>query len=125
MSIIDEILASGRYTGRRGREWWTPWDKPPGEPRYWVSGLPGGDDRIIDHAEMRLLIERDMHRGECRGMVSCPDHPVPRVLANEGWGLGDGVEFFAIPPHGYCRAGDFHRTLPEAMDAARALAVES
>lgn len=123
MSTVDEILATGQYTDRRGRGWdyvetIASWCSPEidGEGVSWGC-------RYFDAAQMRLLIERDQHRDECRGMVSCPDHPVSRVLASEGWEFRDGGQFFAIPPHGYCRVGEFHRTLSEAMDAARALAV--
>ena len=124
MSTVDEILASGRYTDRRGRGWdyvetVTSWCSPEID----AEGVSWGY-RYIDTAQMRLLIERDQH--ECIGLRRCRSHPVPNVLALQDdisgarWGHGFGVYRPGI--------GDDREawvdTLPEAMDAARALVVE-
>ena len=65
---------------------------------------------------MRLLIERDMHRDVCPGLQTCKEHPVPYV-----W-IGVSGSPYHEPAWGF-NDGDYHDTLPEAMDAARALAV--
>lgn len=109
MNTIDEILAKGRYTDRRRREWQHAWFG------WWTPR--GGVE--LPTAQMRLLIERDQHRDECRGVRVCQDHPVPRVFQFAGpfghWSaLGSGRS----------AANDSaHPTFPAAMDAARALAV--
>ena len=109
---VDEILATGKYTDRRGREWnhttylnvesWRA--KPYGRPE-------------VSPAQMRLLIERDQHRDECRGLRVCYSHPVPHV-----------VTYADTPKASLYRAGEpwwegSFDSLGEAMDAARALAV--
>ena len=113
---VDEILATGQYTDRRGRVWrlspYQEWvcARPP---RFWVC-MP---------RKMRLLIERDQH--ECIGLRLCRSHPVPNVLALQDdisgarWGHGFGVY---RPGTGDDREA-WVDTLTEAMDAARALAV--
>ena len=114
---VDEILATGKYTDRRGREWdyldmrvdydrWKRWESR------------GEEDLILDPAEMRLLIERDQHRDECVGLPVCTSHPVPIVIV-------------ALDPPGnwhwfkirYKGVATLRESLTEAMDAARALAV--
>ena len=116
---VDEILASGRYTDRRGKRWVRC--SYAAERLGWFC--PTGDCTFLTPAEMRLLIERDQH--ECPGLRQCLDHPAPNVLALEDdmggpkWGNGFGV---------YRPGTDDVReawvdTLPSAMDAARALAV--
>lgn len=111
MSTVDEILETGWYTDRRGRTW----------RRLPLSGRWAG--QVIDHqgihwagqkiapTQMRLLIERDQHRGECPGLYRCHFHPVPIVW--RGPASGDWCVDYS----------SWHDTLPEAMDAARALAV--
>ena len=118
MMTVDEILATGRYTDRRGRVWrrspYQEWVHSPNE-RFWV----------YTPREMRLLIERDLHRDECPGLRLCRSHPVPNVLALQDdisvpkWGHGFGVY---RPGPGDDREA-WLDTLPAAMDAARALAV--
>ncbi|MFE1082467.1 hypothetical protein [Brevibacterium sediminis] len=128
MSTVDEILASGRYVDRRGREWVRRLFLRPNI--RWANiirdsdgiGWPG---EKISGDRMRLLIERDQHRGECRSLLECDDHPVPQVLLAEGWEFGAGGRFFIIAPRKSAATGGWHDTLPEAMDAARALAVGS
>lgn len=119
MNTIDEILATGLYTDRRGRHW----SLVPGTnywgrlvlPRLFAPSSPayGPDD-------MRLMIERDMHRDACQGLHLCKVHPVPRVhfnLHTRAPMVIDGSEY-VFPPGGYADHA-------EAMDAARALAVNS
>lgn len=109
MSTIDEILASGRYTDRRGRGW----NKSP--YHEWVY-VDRGRFWVYTPRQMRLLIERDMHRDECVGIHWCLTHPVESVDYDgvlglwKVWGPGDWFR------------GTFG-THAEAMDAARALAV--
>ena len=113
---VDEILATGTYTDRRGREWVAAFESTRGD-RYWVSG---SHDQIIDRDQMRLLIERDQHRGECPGLAECSDHPVwvvSRVYSRfrvGGWEI--------LGPHKN-QGWLFGSSHSEAMDAARALAV--
>lgn len=120
MSTVDEILAAGWYTDKRGRSW----------RRLPLSGRWA--DQVIDHqgihwagqkieaAQMRLLIERDQHRDGCEGLKRCEAHPVPFVNAYQ---MLKPVRFVAYRPNDFDdEIGTFH-TLPEAMDAARALAV--
>lgn len=86
MSTIDEILASGRYTDRPGREWaelgraWVLVD-----PGYWAGWAMS---ESLGVQEMRLLIERDQHRVECLGLWECANNPVPVVHFENGayWG---------------------------------------
>lgn len=109
MSSVDEILATGHYTDRRGREWKniTHWNV-----ESWAAEPYGKPDILPD--EMRLLIERDMHRDVCPGFRDCAFgiHPVPIVYHAEllGWWMVNTRRLDA-------------GTLAEAMDAARALAV--
>lgn len=123
MNTVDEILASGRYVDRRGREWVRRLFLRPNI--RWANiirdsdgiGWPG--EKISDD-RMRLLIERDQHRGECVGLKRCEAHPVPFVNAYQ---MFKPVRFVAYRPNDFDdEIGTFH-TLPEAMDAARALAV--
>lgn len=114
MSAVDEILATGQYTDRRGRGWdyvetVASWCSPEID----AEGVSWGC-HYLDPTQMRLLIERDMHRGVCPGFWECADHPVPRVAAI-------GSDYGSFAPN--TRIYDQHTTLPEAMDAARALAV--
>ncbi|AZL13811.1 hypothetical protein CXR25_14015 [Brevibacterium aurantiacum] len=115
MSTIDEILAAGRYTDRRGRRW-----EHIVETDSWAAPAPDDDGDPWKHIEwrhsekMRLLIERDQHRGECRGLWDCADHPVPRVAVIES-------DYGSFAPNS--RVYDQHSTHSDAMNAARALAV--
>lgn len=107
MSTIDEILASGRYTDRRGKFWLIA-----GGEWFQINAHP---HQILQPAQMRLLIERDLHEDECPGLYACLNHPVPKVLAYAG------PEFTASKARSLVELR--HDTLPAAMDAARALAV--
>ena len=118
MNTVDEILASGRYTDKRGRGWdyvetVASWCSPviDGEGVSWGY-------RYLDEAQMRLLIERDQHREACAGLPDCTTHPVPVVIVGY-----DDLEWrdFKVRYHGKSRV---LRTLPGAMNAACALAVE-
>lgn len=118
MSTVDEILATGQYTDRRGRSWrpnlgdnWVHFRgrKPRGELFY----------DVLTDPEMRLLIERDLHRDVCPGLSACNGHPVPSVITPFAWGSRD-FEVYAAWAN---TTGTFEQSLPEAMDAARALAV--
>lgn len=111
---VDEILATGKYTDRQGREWHLCRHGGFACMR-WHNGHPS---RGLEPGEMRLLIERDQHRGDCPGLRYCESHPVPHVARGgergfEVWGSGDITD--DMPE-------DFS-TLPAAMSAARALAV--
>lgn len=111
MSTIDEILASGRYTDRRGREWLTDdhWHD------YWsVEGGP----HAVSRTDMRLLIERDQHRIECVGLHDCYVHPTPRILFHDGlWSV--------VAPGLQAWQDSRHIEFADAWDAARALAARS
>ncbi|WP_172170988.1 hypothetical protein [Brevibacterium sp. CT2-23B] len=101
MNTVDEILASGRYTDRRGREWQHAWFG------WWTPR--GGVE--LPPAQMRLLIERDQHRATCPGLWTCTDHPVPAVTLSR-----------TFRPRVYVD-GEPYAWFSEAIDAARALAV--
>lgn len=106
MTTVDEILASGRYTDRRGRKW-----RKFRRCKCWYSTSIWLEATAN---QMHLLIERDQHRDECPGLALCRNHPVPFVLL---WPLPT-----AIPAN-----TTIGRTLPthaEALAAARALAVK-
>ena len=114
---VDEILGRGWYIDKRGRTWDSV--KPLTGDRFWRANLPGGYMESLSPAQMRLLIERDMHRDECEGLGYCLGHPVPHVIVaryrpamlsiHEAGGRSEVV--------------DFRHDLPAAVDAARALAV--
>ena len=113
---VDEILATGKYTDRRGREWakhtylhgTVEWFHPLGNGACYINTLD----------EMRLLIERDLHRDECPGLHDCGDHPVHHAVFYR-WERAFRV--YEPDPNSVetIRCG----TLPAAMDAARAWAV--
>ena len=122
MSTVDEILASGWYTDRRGRGWdyvetVTSWCSPEID----AEGASWGY-RYLDTAQMRLLIERDMHRDVCEGLMTCTNHPVPHVVAYLRW--AGVVQAYPSDSDTSGRGGAVRPTLFEAMDAARALAVK-
>ena len=114
---VDEILAQREYLDRCGREW--------NLTDYWVDRATFdyvqmwlSPDRVATQDEMRLLIERDMHRDECGGgrLADCVQHPVPSVTrtATGEWGAYGAL----------CSlSSSRHATFPAAMGAARALAV--
>jgi len=107
---VDEILAGHEYRDRRGRKW-----QKLIEPIGWVNM---GEHRLLTRTQMRLLIERDQHRDECRGLAVCEDHPVPSVNCYSG--------VFEMWPSGRLWSstqGRDYGTLYAAMTAARALAV--
>lgn len=112
MSAINEILASGQYTDRRGREW--VHKHKDGRWFYEPDGPRGID--MMHSAQMRLRIERDQHKDVCPGLRWCLTHPVASVDRNR---LSKSWQVWG--------PGDWHRTSrgthAEAMDAARALAV--
>jgi hypothetical protein len=117
---VDEILATGQYRDRRGREW-DYFDTRVDYDRWKRWESRGEEDLILDTDEMRLLIERDQHRDECEGLRTCVDHPVPHVVSY----LRQAGVIQAYPAdrnHGGQRSS-VYRQFPEAMDAARALAV--
>lgn len=111
---VDEILACGRYTDRRGRRWtrsnYGMWMHPVAF--HPVLGVRSETRQL---SEMRLLIERDMHRDECEGAWLCTEHPVPFVYF-----ACSGVWAIAVGPGPIKHTYD---TLPEAMGAACELAV--
>ena len=106
---VDEILATGQYRDRRGREWKRGPSFVCNRDWFYLNGIYKGG--YANDTEMRLLIERDSHRDECPGLYNCMNHPVPIV-----W-YGDISEGWCVD------LGNWHSSLPEAMDAARAWAV--
>lgn len=106
----DAILASGRYTDRRGRRWHLCMHGSP-LCGMWHQGHPS---RGFTRAEMRTLIVRDLHRSECPGLRACFTHPVPHACIFQRWG--------AFPPHGGNGRG--YPTHQAALDAARHMAGE-
>ena len=120
---VDEILATGQYTDRRGRGWFVVGQDSNLGPAWVYNEEPFGVQALIGTHQMRLLIERDQH--ECIGLRLCRSHPVPNVLALQDdisgakWGHGFGVY---RPGTGDDREA-WLDTLPEVMDAARALSV--
>ena len=72
MSDVDAILASGVYVDRRGSRWERT---DQGEYTQWWS-----EDEwpCIEHADMRRLIERDLHRETCPGLG-----PHPCICGND------------------------------------------
>lgn len=109
---VEEILHGGEYTDRRGRRWTRThrnnWSAPR-RPR--VSAL-------ADEDQIRQLIEHDMHRDVCPRLSECKYHPRPHILTWEevsGW-------FMVFEPNAYFERRYFG-SLPDAMEAARALAV--
>ena len=118
---VDEILASGRYTDRRGRAWArSPHASEFGE--YWYMPI-GPDNHGQTHhiaylAEMRLLIERDQHRRLCIGLSHCDEHPSASVV----WGRKER-QWIVFKPYGWANDDGIFYDHAAAMDAARALAV--
>ena len=115
---VDEILAAGQYTDRRGREWFVVGQDSDLGPAWIYNEEPFGAQALIGTHQMRLLIERDQHRDECGELPWCDKHPVPVVIVchetGEPWGQ------FKVRAHGKAKV---FRTFPEAMGAARAWAV--
>lgn len=111
---VDEILATGEYRDRRGREWKGFFMY--GKPRWSTPSIT----RFLLPGEMRLLIERDLHRDECPSLISCENHPVPCVtIAGGPYGC-----FHVNPADTSDETYVAHECTHErAMDAARALAV--
>ena len=116
MNDIDEILASGRYTDRRGRQWGVvAFDRGWGRIDHSGYALGGPTFRP---SEVRLLIERDQHRDVCPGLRQGGKHPVPVVV---NWTREAGYSQF-----GAHHLGKHHwvSTHVAALGAARALAVD-
>lgn len=112
--MIVGLPTSGVYTDRTDRVWVLI------DHATWMLTGHARRPVVLDDAQMRLLIERDQHRGECRGLQSCNSHPVPNVISAHPWGQ---LGFEAYPARSGFDIGEVFNTLPEAMDAARALAV--
>lgn len=70
----------------------------------------------MDREELQKI--RDQHRDECPGLHNCHDHPVPVVYPLHRCPQGG---FASMGRDNYI--GKWFSTLPEAMSAARALAV--
>lgn len=113
---VDEILASGRYTDRRGREW----KRGPSFVcnRDWFYRIGIYKAGYANDAEMRLLIERDKHECDSLGLTCCPEHPVVSVIRHPDTGAWLVFDRFGIE-----RVGPEYREWSAAMSAARALAV--
>lgn len=112
---VDEILAHGRYTDRRGRTWKnvTHWNV-----ESWAAEPYGKPDILPE--EMRLLIERDMHRDVCGGIAECYSHPVVSVIWHrtyEHWLVFNESSFYPT--------GAPYDALEDALRDASALAVSS
>lgn len=115
---VARILASGSYTDRYGREWA---EFMVGRRIEW-AWIHDTGVRVspIARTQMRLLIERDQHRDECRGVRDCQDHPVPRVFKF----VSPFGRWSTLGPGRSWANDSAHPSFSEAMDAARALAVE-
>ena len=113
---VDEILIGHEYLDRRGRRW-----QKLIEPTGWVNM---SEHRFLTRNQMRLLIERDQHRDVCEGLQECGYHPVPFVEIFRHLRPPYHVDYQVVDTS---VEPDFnqglYRTLPEALDAARALAV--
>lgn len=118
-SYVAEVLASGRYVDRRGREWevmycWLD-SSPSAVATYWYE-LRG--DRSLTPDQMLRLIERDRH--ECQGfngsklLRDCYYHPVPRVVRHAG-------ALSALAAGDQYRDDEMKDTLAEAFAAAEEL----
>lgn len=116
---VDEILATGQYTDRRGRVWEVVGQDSDLGPAWAYWEEPFGVQAVIATRHLRAIIERDQHRDECAGLGFCLAHPVPHVIS-----LGPHrFEVFGPRSNSTMRADRLASTLSEAMDAARALAV--
>lgn len=115
---VNEVLASGEYADRRGREW--RHIHQDGRWFYEPDGMWFKDGRKVIRVaradEMRLLIERDQHRDECVGLWDCTDHPVPVVHVERG------AFWVGVPGSPYA-IGARYVSLWHAMNAAYRLAV--
>ncbi len=121
MSTIDDIMHGGEYIDLRGRRWCNlvelKWDADAAVTRTtkigWcrMRGLTKYDPPIAE-AQMRLLIERDLHRATCPGLWTCENHPVPTVTLSR-----------MFKPRIYVDDFGALITLAQAMDAARDMAV--
>ena len=116
---VDEILATGRYTDRRGRAW-DYFDTRVDYDRWQRWESRGDEDLILEPDEMRLLIERDQHRDVCAGLYGCDDHPVLKVTRKRRRG---SIGFWVWSPIDRKGIVASTGTLAAAISAARALAV--
>ena len=114
---VDEILATGQYRDRRGREWKRGPSFVCNRDWFYLNGIYKGG--YANDTEMRLLIERDQHRDECEGLGYCLGHPVPHVIVARY----RPAMFSIHEAGGRSEVVDFRHDLPAAVDAARALAV--
>ena len=113
---VDEILATGQYTDRRGREWKRGPSFVCNRDWFYLTGISRGG--YANDAEMRLLIERDQHRDECVGIAECDAHPVMTVIWHRTFG-----HWLVFNESSFFPTGAPHDSLGEALSAARALAV--
>lgn len=121
---VDEILATGRYVDRRGREWVRKLFLRPNI--HWANIIRDSDGtgwlgEKTSEDRMRLLIERDLHRDVCPGLIDCGDHPVPIVEIDGPIISGTGC-YYVRGVKSWARVEHKH-DLERAIDAARALAV--
>lgn len=112
---VDEILATGQYRDRRGREWVKAAGLQVGGVYTWFIRH---DTEWVREPQMRLLIARDLHRDECPGLHDCGDHPVHHAVFYR-WERA----FRVYEPDPNSVETIRCETLPEAIDAARAWAV--
>ena len=119
MMTVDEILATGQYTDKRGREW----KRGPSFVcnRDWFYRIGIYKAGYANDTEMRLLIERDQHRDECPGLRDCFAHPVPHVVSYQR--NAGVVQAYPADRDHDARRASVHTTFSRAMDAARTLAV--
>lgn len=115
---VDEILASGRYESRAWGLIERCQEACSGNG-LWVCAGHFEPWEHLTTEQVAKAIERDQHRDECPGFGKCASHPVPFVMVFEG--------SFGVQSAGPLDVDDLKRPmledLPEAMDAARALAV--
>lgn len=95
MSDVDAILASGVYVDRRGSRWERT--DQGGYTQWWSED----EWPCIEHADMRRLIERDLHRAPKREAWQ----DLGDKLAVEMPGIEDEPRIEALAKALYCEHG--------------------
>lgn len=117
---VEEVLVSGRYTDRRGREWaelaaiWVLLD-----PWRWAN-KPKRES--MTEPEMRFLIERDMHRSRCPGIRECVNHPVHFVQVYHRFPV---TRFVVYGPNEFDDEQAYFHNFSPALESATRLAREA
>ena len=104
---VDEYVPCGEYWTRSGMALYHnddgSWSSTCGVVKYTPE-------------QMSLLIERDMHRDECKGIGMCFRHPVTHISIDIETGL-----FYASTPRN--EYGGVYDSIADAMDGSYRLAV--